>query len=441
MDQNGAAVGPAMRLPGLGQGGKHPVRCRFSVRMDKDLHIICKGPFHHLEGLLGGHGRIADITRREIADRRVVGPVPPGGEALGRSVDCQLDATNPEPPVIGAAGVVLDIGAVGREIGVGDDINLDLAFRRHRLQHGIDGLARPALLRGCVTERGPHLGPGLRQHLYARRADIAQNPGKGVEPGRFLDHAAWFLAARLAVDDAAGRVRRIRRVSRQGQSLGVKRAHVGGLMNDHHRHIRRDGIKLFLGRRAQFRQLRLVIAEAQDDLGRLHDLRIGIGPFLQRCQKARDIRHLAVRRGQQIGTDRLHAAPGHVAVRVNKAGQQGAPFQVDHAGGVRLQRHDFCKRSYSKDTAIFDGNGIGARSGIGHRQDRTAGINRIRRFGTLRRCGSGHQNGGTRHQECSAGQAHCKGLLKDTAGLGPAGEAIVTVGPGLYPESGPGQSV
>ena len=130
-----------------------------------------------------------------------------------------------------------------------------------------------------------------------------------------------------------------------------------------------------------------------------------------------------------------------VHMQVDKAGQQGAPFQVDHAGGVRLQRHDFCKRTHSKDTAIFDGNGIGARSGIGHRQDRTAGINRIRRFGTLRHCGSGHQNGGTRHQECSAGQAHCKGLPKDTAGLGPAGEAIVTVGPRLYPVSGPGQSV
>ena len=204
-------------------------------------------------------------------------------------------------------------------------------------------------------------------------------------------------------------------------------------MDAEDRHFGGHRIKLFLGRRAQLFQLRLVIAEADDDLCLLHDLLVGFGPFLERSLKTRDVGHLAVRRGQQIGTHRLKAAAGHVAMRIDEAGQQGGSLQIDHAGLVCLQLHHIGKGTHRQNPAILDGNGIGARGCIGHGQDRAARIDRIRRFGALRPCGSGHQNRGACHQECSTGQPHCKVLPKVIAGLCPAGEAIVSVRPSLHP--------
>ena len=215
-----------MLLLGLGRGGDQLIGGRLSVRMGKDLHIIGIGPFHRLENLGIGHGRVADIARRKIADGCVIGPVAPGGEGLGRAVDRQLDAADPEPLVISAAGIVLDIRAVGGEIGIGHHVDLDLAFRGHLFQHGINGLARPAFLRGRVSEGRPQLGSRLRQCLHARRTDTAQKFGNGLEPGLFLKHAAWLLAAGLAVYRTARRVRGVGGDPHKGQGLGIERAHM-----------------------------------------------------------------------------------------------------------------------------------------------------------------------------------------------------------------------
>ena len=156
-----------------------------------------------------------------------------------------------------------------------------------------------------------------------------------------------------------------------------------GLVDDEDGNVLRDGVQLFLGRVAQLLQLRVVVAEADDELRLLDSGGVLLGPVAQRLLQRGDVLDLAVGRGQQVGGQRLQAADDDMAVGVDKARNEGSALQIHELGGRALQLHDFAAAAHGKDLAARHGHRLGAHGLVVHGED---GPSRPDAVGGLGRC-------------------------------------------------------
>lgn len=124
-------------------------------------------------------------------------------------------------------------------------------------------------------------------------------------------------------------------VMRALQGLAVERGKVPGLVDGHNRQAGRHGIQLVARGMPVLRQLGIVIAKAKCHL---QLARIGRGGDVlpQRVLQLGNTGIGPIGRRQQVGRNRLQSHPAQVAVRIHKAGDQGAPLQVHHLRGGAL---------------------------------------------------------------------------------------------------------
>jgi hypothetical protein len=120
-------------------------------------------------------------------------------------------------------------------------------------------------------------------------------------------------------------------------------------------------------------QLRIVVAEADDQLDLVHRHRVGGHPLAQRALQAGDVGDLAVGRRQQVGRQRLQAAHEDVTVTVDETGQERASLEIDDVGIPAPMAHNRVLAADCDDESVFDRDRLGAHRGVIHGQDLAAG--------------------------------------------------------------------
>jgi hypothetical protein len=150
---------------------------------------------------------------------------------------------------------------------------------------------------------------------------------------------------------------------------------MAGLVDDDDRHVGRDSVQVVAVGRSLFLQLGLIVAEAHDQVDRLHGLCIVFGPGFQRLLDACNISHRAVGRGQQVGRKRLQATHDYVAVAVHETRQQRPALQIENVRRISPMRHDLRERPDLEDHALPDRDTLGPRQRVVHAEDGPARIN------------------------------------------------------------------
>ena len=117
VDHDRATVLGAVAVRGVAHRPDQQVDGGVAVGVDLDLPVVPEGQFDGVQGLLLGHRRIAAIGGGLALGRYVVGLGQPGGLALGRAVQRQLDPADAE-----LADVVLAIERRGHDVGRGQDV-------------------------------------------------------------------------------------------------------------------------------------------------------------------------------------------------------------------------------------------------------------------------------------------------------------------------------
>lgn len=169
-------------------------------------------------------------------------------------------------------------------------------------------------------------------------------------------------------------------VMRALQGLAVERGKVPGLVDGHNRHAGRHGIQLVARGVPVLRQLGIVIAKAKCHL-QLPRIGRGGDVLAQRVLQLGNAGVGPIRRRQQVGSNRLQPHPAQVAVRIHKAGDQGAPLQVHHLRGGALPAGHLVTAPQRHDPARVHSHGFHLGLGIVHGQDGTAPIQQLRPSG------------------------------------------------------------
>ena len=163
-------------------------------------------------------------------------------------------------------------------------------------------------------------------------------------------------------------------------------------MDDQDRIVIGDGIQVVACRMAQLRELGVVVAEADDQLCLVHRRLVGCNPVTQHLLQRGDVRDVTVRRGEEIGRERLQPTHHHVAVGIHEARQQRAPVQVDQPRVRPAQLHHLVAAAHRDDPAVLLRNGLGAHRRIVHGQDAAARPDAVR--GLREGAGAGQQQCG-----------------------------------------------
>ena len=101
------------------QAGAFPqVGGALAVAVRDDVDAILGGPAHRAYHVIRGGCGVARVARRVVAERLVVRPVAPGGQALRTAVDGELCAGDAHPLHVGAAHAGLDELAIDEDVGI-----------------------------------------------------------------------------------------------------------------------------------------------------------------------------------------------------------------------------------------------------------------------------------------------------------------------------------
>ena len=209
------------------------------------------------------------------------------------------------------------------------------------------------------------------------------------------------VAGRIAHDVTSGRRRRLLRIADGAKRRGVEQCAIVE-MQEEDRRIRRDRVDLVDGRQALLGEL--MLGEPANDA---HPLRRGRH------------RNLSLQHVHSVGKA-AHAVPAqlHVEVQtatddvemvVDQAGKDAAPLQVDHSGIGPAMRHDLVRTADRKETAVLDGDGLGARVGAVEGGHQSAMENEI---------GSHAQVSDEWGRPCGSGEAESEGDAGNGLGTG-----------------------
>ena len=111
------------------------------------------------------------------------------------------------------------------------------------------------------------------------------------------------------------------------------------------------------------------------------DFCIDLRPVLDGLQQRGNVGHLSIRRRKYVGTQCLHAATGHIPLRIKEPRQHRAPGQIDplcHRAGQRL---DVRQRARRNDAPARHRHRLDPGGGVVHRQNCPAGIDDLNRIG------------------------------------------------------------
>gem|GEM_PF-3952349 len=228
------------------------------------------------------------------------------------------------------------------------------------------------------------MGPRIEARALADHLQIGlkvQSGEQGAhdrEQGGFLHDPVGLLRAVFATEGAAVGVGRRGRHARRRQGCAVGHAQMARLVHEQDRHAVGDDVQLLTGRVAALLQLRIVIAETDDQLGVADQSLVRVHPGAGDALQGGDVVALTVGGGKQVGVARLQPDHGDVAVRIEKAGQQGAPVQVQRAGASAHGGARGVQRAHGDDDAVAHGHRLGGRHGVVDGQDRAAGEDHVR---------------------------------------------------------------
>jgi hypothetical protein len=239
-----------------------------------------------------------------------------------------------------------------REQVVGDAHGQLAALREFHDDGVVVGVGLVAAAR---VDGARHAEPVQLAHEMARRIHLVvirqlrAFGERGVEQARIgaRDQHARGVAAAVALDLAAGRVRRVFRVAHGAQRGGVQERAVVEV-EDEHRRVGRNGVDLFERGPAAFGELQLVPAAHH-----AHPLR------------GRRAGHLAAQHVERVG-ERGHAVPAqlhveveaaanHVQVRVVEPRNHGAALQVDAPRVGARALHHVAVVARGEHAAVLDG--------------------------------------------------------------------------------------
>jgi hypothetical protein len=99
-------------------GGDQQVGGALAVALRDDFYPFLGGPSHRSHHFIRGGWGVARVARRVFADRLVMRPVAPGGQALRTAVDGELCAGDAHPLHVGAAHAGLDELAIDEDVGI-----------------------------------------------------------------------------------------------------------------------------------------------------------------------------------------------------------------------------------------------------------------------------------------------------------------------------------
>ena len=99
-------------------GGDQQVGGALAVAVRDDVDAILGGPAHRAHHVIRGGCGVARVARRVVAERLVIRPVAPGGQALRTAVDGELCAGDAHPLHVGAAHAGLDELAIDEDVGI-----------------------------------------------------------------------------------------------------------------------------------------------------------------------------------------------------------------------------------------------------------------------------------------------------------------------------------
>ncbi|EFX61408.1 hypothetical protein DAPPUDRAFT_339726, partial [Daphnia pulex] len=198
--------------------------------MGEDLPAIGQGLLVNGQGVVVLDHAVAGIAGVLTLRRLEVGLAEPGGLALGRAVQGQLDPADAKVPVIAhrLVGRVIPgrdqqfLGARGEDVGVGNNVRQQLAVASG-LDCGLDLVWRgAAVLQGGVAIADVQLLPGAEHVHRLVGSELGEDLDQGSEEGVFLQHAVGFLAALDPADHPAFRVGGRGVDLRQFQGLAVE---------------------------------------------------------------------------------------------------------------------------------------------------------------------------------------------------------------------------
>ena len=293
-----------------------------------------------------------------------VGLGQPGRASLGRSVERELDARDPNPVLVFAAMADRLDRCIQRH-------RVDMHERSHVERQGCVGgdgtqashelySRRPILDRGDAVARVVSEG-ALQFCRESLGGALPHDGGQHRKGRRFFEHAVGLARARPASDHATRRVRRLRGQADLGECGGIERHQMSGYVHQPDRMPRGDAIEVVPRRVSAFGQQRIVVTEAEQPFARRH---VALAdPLFERGHDVVDALHRSDRRWGEV--DEVEGAhhQRQVAVCVDEAGCQRALFQLDDARvGSDVGAH-FFSRTDGDD--VIAANRDAARVGVG----------------------------------------------------------------------------
>ena len=315
VDEHRPVAGVSIFFLGRANGGNQHVGGAFAIGMRDDLDAVFVAPVHGVLNLFHRHRSITGITGRIIADGIVVGPVSQGGKALWRAVDGQLASAHAHFAFVVARNMLGDVILRFEHVGIGDNVHRKTLVRVHRLQGFDHRPGRAAILCGRISVAHPEVSSGFRESRQSFRPQSSEQRDEHIEKGIFFKNAIGS-SIRSALNDTAFRIFGRGGDPREFERLGIGNTEVARLMHDHDRDFRRDRVEILTRWMAEFGQLCVVVAEADDHLYLVDCRSVLLRPGFQRCLQAGDIRDFAVRRRKQVRRKGLNSAHDHVSVAI-----------------------------------------------------------------------------------------------------------------------------
>jgi hypothetical protein len=153
------------------------------------------------------------------------------------------------------------------------------------------------------------------------------------------------------------------------------------LMDDQDRRVLRNGVEIGAGRVALFLELRVVVAEADDEAVAFDHLAVLTRPVAQDALQRGDVVSLAVGLWQQVGRERLKPDHDDMAVRIDKAREQRFALEVDDRDRRLRLFLDLSPGTDGDDPAPAHEHRLGNRLRVIDRDDRAAGVECVTALG------------------------------------------------------------
>ena len=365
---HGAATVAGVGAVGLSDNAEELVGSGVAVAVGDDLPALPVGFLGTFHRLLVGHRRVAAVVGRGAVRRDVVRLRQPGGLALRRAIEDELDAAVLEASDVVARTATPQHLSRGRPVGVTHNIEEEATVGGGSLELRLLEREHCAFLGGGDTGGGVdalRLGEGGRLGVRAGWRDHAG----AEEAQRRLLKEACGLATFLAADHASRRVRRFGGDAGALEGRGVGDSEMARDVRYVDWSAGGRAVEVVAGGMTPFGHEGRVIAAADDPVA------VGgvvVGEALEFGDEAVDIVHRPDRWRGQVGETEARSDLGQVAVAIDETGEHRMVAELRNGGIRAAQGENVALSSRREHAAAGDSHGFHAWIVGLHREDRTA---------------------------------------------------------------------